>query len=210
MIGTDGHGGWEGIVVPFSVGRIERADNHDVLDWHHGEDDKDKNLWVCDFSKVSADGLSLRDVDQWEANRPYIMAIPAVERGSFHDLRGCPLVFRATHTTLHHTQDMSCNGLYGTLARGLQTDVYTLNEQGDAFVWRPEETIDAFRSFLVLSMTEGHPTILSLTGSATDIRLVEKQKTQAGIYNLQGIPSSSNVMVGQGIYIIEGNKTIVK
>ena len=38
----------------------------------------------------------------------------------------------------------------------------------------------------------------------------EKQKAQAGIYNLQGIPSSSNVKVGQGIYIIEGKKTIVK
>ena len=210
MIGTDGHGGWEGIVIPFSVGRIERADNHEALDWHHGEDDKDKNMWVCDFSKVSANGLFLHDIDQWEANRPYLMAIPAVERGSFHDLRGCPLLFRATHTTLHHTQDMSYNGLYGTLARGLQTDVYTLNEQGDAFVWRPEETIDAFRSFLVFPMTEGHPAILSLTGSATGIRLAERQKAQVGIYNLQGIPSSSNVKVGQGIYIIEGKKTIVK
>lgn len=221
--GTNGTGGWTTIALPFDVSHVT-ADGAPI-DWFHSKDDTGKNFWVRQFTGIDDDNAVLfGNVEQMEANVPYIVAFPTDRWGAQYNLVGKEIVFHGTNARLVADVPMrlvtSKITFEGTTAASNVTDSYLLNAAGNSFTrgngdvlpfrayFKPKD--DALSSKLAIKFVDDEPTAI------TDLTLDEADGTVA-VYTLSGMRVGTVRIVNgkpqtdtlpKGVYIINGKKVI--
>lgn len=221
--GTSGTGGWTTISLPFDVSHVT-ADGT-IIDWFHSKDDTGKNFWVRQFTGIDDDNAVLfGNVEQMEANVPYIVAFPTDRWGAQYNLVGKEIVFHGTNAHLVADVPMrlvtSKITFEGTTAKSNVTDSYLLNEAGNTFT-RGNGDVSPFRAYfkpkdnalsskLAIKFVDDEPTAI------TDLTLDEADGTVA-VYTLSGMRIGTVRIVNgkpqtdtlpKGVYIINGKKVI--
>lgn len=221
--GTNGTGGWTTIALPFDVSHVTA--NGAPIDWFHSKDDTGKNFWVRQFTGIDDDNAVLfGNVEQMEANVPYIVAFPTDRWGAQYNLVGKEIVFHGTNARLIADVPMrlvtSKITFEGTTAASNVTDSYLLNAAGNSFTrgngsvspfrayFKPKD--DALSSKLAIKFVDDEPTAI------TDLTLDEADGTVA-VYTLSGMRIGTVRIVNgkpqtdtlpKGVYIINGKKVI--
>ncbi len=221
--GTNGTGGWTTIALPFDVSHVT-ADGT-AIDWFHSKNDTGKNFWVRQFTGIDDDNAVLfGNVEQMEANVPYIVAFPTDRWGAQYNLVGKEIVFHGTNARLVADVPMrlvtSKITFEGTTAASNVTDSYLLNAAGNSFTrgngavspfrayFKPKD--DALSSKLAIKFVDDEPTAI------TDLTLDEADGTVA-VYTLSGMRVGTVRIVNgkpqtdtlpKGVYIINGKKVI--
>lgn len=221
--GTSGTGGWTTIALPFDVSHVT-ADGA-AIDWFHSKTDTGKNFWVRQFTGIDDDNAVLfGNVEQMEANVPYIVAFPTDRWGAQYNLVGKEIVFHGTNARLIADVPMrlvtSKITFEGTTAASNVTDSYLLNAAGNTFTrgngdvlpfrayFKPKD--DALSSKLAIKFVDDEPTAI------TDLTLDEADGTVA-VYTLSGMRIGTVRIVNgkpqtdalpKGVYIINGKKVI--
>lgn len=221
--GTSGTGGWTTIALPFDVSHVT-ADGAPI-DWFHSKDDSGKNFWVRQFTGIDDDNAVLfGNVEQMEANVPYIVAFPTDRWGAQYNLVGKEIVFHGTNARLIADVPMrlvtSKITFEGTTAASNVTDSYLLNAAGNTFT-RGNGAVSPFRAYfkpkdsalsskLAIKFVDDEPTAI------TDLTLDEADGTVA-VYTLSGMRIGTVRIVNgkpqtdtlpKGVYIINGKKVI--
>lgn len=216
---------WETIYLPFSVDYITTSDGMEEIDWFKDKNDKDKDFWLCEWENTTDEGLQFTYANQWNANQPYLMAIPFTEDGTPHHLQDKELSFHATNKTLYHTeknmQEMSPYSFHGILAKAELNDVYTLNAEKGIFELQASEEIDAFRAYFK-NILQDKPMSLPISGIIDDIKnfnnddisIINKNAVDPIVqqtYNLKGmrLPKETS-SIPHGIIIHNKKKYVVK
>jgi len=221
--GTNGTGGWTTIALPFDVSHVTA--NGTTIDWFHSKTDTGKNFWVRQFTGIDDDNAVLfGNVEQMEANVPYIVAFPTDRWGAQYNLVGKEIVFHGTNARLVADVPMrlvtSKITFEGTTAASNVTDSYLLNAAGNSFTrgngdvspfrayFKPKD--DALSSKLAIKFVDDEPTAI------TDLTLDEADGTVA-VYTLSGMRVGTVRIVNgkpqtgalpKGVYIINGKKVI--
>ncbi len=221
--GTSGTGGWTTISLPFDVSHVTA--NGTTIDWFHSKTDTGKNFWVRQFTGIDDDNAVLfGNVEQMEANVPYIVAFPTDRWGAQYNLVGKEIVFHGTNARLIADVPMrlvtSKITFEGTTAASNVTDSYLLNAAGNSFTrgngdvspfrayFKPKD--DALSSKLAIKFVDDEPTAI------TDLTLDEADGTVA-VYTLSGMRIGTVRIVNgkpqtgalpKGVYIINGKKVI--
>ena len=221
--GTSGTGGWTTISLPFDVSHVTA--NGTTIDWFHSKNDTGKNFWVRQFTGIDDDNAVLfGNVEQMEANVPYIVAFPTDRWGAQYNLVGKEIVFHGTNARLVADVPMrlvtSKITFEGTTAESNVTDSYLLNAAGNTFTrgngavspfrayFKPKD--DALSSKLAIKFVDDEPTAI------TDLTLDEADGTVA-VYTLSGMRVGTVRIVNgkpqtdalpKGVYIINGKKVI--
>lgn len=221
--GTSGTGGWTTISLPFDVSHVTA--NGTTIDWFHSKNDTGKNFWVRQFTGIDDDNAVLfGNVEQMEANVPYIVAFPTDRWGAQYNLVGKEIVFHGTNARLIADVPMrlvtSKITFEGTTAKSNVTDSYLLNAAGNTFTrgngdvspfrayFKPKD--DALSSKLAIKFVDDEPTAI------TDLTLDEADGTVA-VYTLSGMRVGTVRIVNgkpqtdalpKGVYIINGKKVI--
>ena len=216
---------WETIFLPFSVDYITTSEGNEEIDWFRDKNDKDKDFWLCEWESTSDEGLQFNYANQWNANQPYLMAIPFTEYGTPHHLQDKELTFHAYNKTLYHTekavQEMSPYSFHGILAKAELNDVYTLNAEKGIFELQAREEIDAFRAYFKNNQQD-KPMSLPISGIADDIKnfnnddisTINKNAVNPIIqqtYNLKGMRLTKEASsTHHGIIIQNKKKHVIK
>lgn len=221
--GTNGTGGWTTIALPFDVSHVT-ADGAPI-DWFHSKTDTGKNFWVRQFTGIDDDNAVLfGNVEQMEANVPYIVAFPTDRWGAQYNLVGKEIVFHGTNARLIADVPMrlvtSKITFEGTMATSQVSDSYRLNDAGNTFelgsgtvspfqaYFKPKD--NALSSKLAIKFVDDEPTAI------TDLTLDEADGTVA-VYTLSGMRVGTVRIVNgkpqtdalpKGVYIINGKKVI--
>ena len=216
---------WETICLPFSVDYITTSDDEEKIDWFRDKNDQEKDFWLCEWRDTNDEGLQFDYASQWNAQQPYLMAIPSSQYAMPHQLQGKELTFHASNKTLYHTenavQEMSPYSFYGTWAKAELNDVYTLHAEKGKFERQASEEVDAFRAYFK-GLLPDKPMLLPIAGIADDIeRLLPYNTSITGIdtaepispqiYNLKGerLPRGASAQP-HGIVIYNKQKHVVK
>ena len=139
--GFDGRGGWQTIMLPFSVDSIHDSSSQGgrALSWSitNLPSAEGKGLWLRELTSINGNEARFKDVDYWRPNAPYLIAFPDKNWGSSFDLVGHELTFRGYDTDVVKTSvcKMTCAGyeFVGATARQRPSNAYILNDRGDAF-----------------------------------------------------------------------------
>ena len=153
--GYDGKGGgWQTIILPFNVQQVSIADtaadsNANILDWFRSPDDKARQFWLMDFSGSTPDSLAFRHTATFEANHPYLVAVPGPDYAEL-SLVGQPIAFtarsaivRATALTTEHHDTYTLCGTYAPLQL---PQAFMLNDTGTTFI-HDNKSIMPFRAY---------------------------------------------------------------
>ena len=140
--GFDGRGGWQTIMLPFSVDSIHDSSDHGghSLAWSitNIPSSDGKKLWLREVTSINGDEVRFKDVDYWRANAPYLIAVPDRNWGVAYDLVGHELTFSANETDVIKTSacKMICDEyeFVGTTNHLRPSNAYVLNDRGNAFV----------------------------------------------------------------------------
>ena len=204
--------GWNTIVLPFAPTTI-KADGKEV-DWFRSAEDNNKNFWMMEFTRDDADNVYFNYAPDFQAYRPYILALPGETFGK-HRIDNKEFVFSAVNAPVGATRPATRMGsaykFCGAMASVPSTSSnYFLNAEG-SFFEHGESAESPFRAYFV-----------SLTGSAASMAISFDSNEATGIvdthlqlnagadnhyYDLQG----RRVQQPQkGLYIVNGKKIIVK
>ena len=223
--GTNGTGGWTTIALPFDVSHVTA--NGTTIDWFHSKDDTGKNFWVRQFTGIDDDNAVLfGNVEQMEANVPYIVAFPTDRWGAQYNLVGKEIVFHGANARLIADVPMrlvtSKINFEGTMATSQVTDSYRLNDAGNTFelgsgtvspfqaYFKPKDDNQNLSAKLAIKFVDDEPTAI------TDLTLDEADGTVA-VYTLSGMRVGTVRIVNgkpqtdtlpKGVYIINGKKVI--
>lgn len=216
-LGANGTGGWSTIVLPYNVTRVT-ADG-ETIDWFHSASDTNKNFWLKSFSSDSEGKVIFGYANSFEANTPYIIALPGDKWGAKWDLTGKTIVFEGENVSVV-SQDVSYTSQTNYLFNGstkLQTvnNVYALNASGSAFSKQTSYEAGAFRAYFSdksSGLSTSYLNIGSDDGQATAIKLLDKDaQVSSEIYGINGIKVGTGENFDQkskGVYIINGKKII--
>ena len=211
---ADGTGGWETIVLPFSVTRVE-ADGK-AIDWFHSAGDEDKDFWLKEFTAEYQGTVYFDHAAELKANTPYIIALPGNHWGEEFSLLGKTIRFcGADNTAMTATTSANITATTHklnstTVALTGVENAYKLNDEGTSFVQQATATIPAFRAYFTdvqnsldmarqLRIASGRPTgVESLT-------LTPIQEGEGPWYNLAGQRVAQPTM---GIFVKNGKKVI--
>ncbi|MCR5821273.1 MAG: InlB B-repeat-containing protein [Bacteroidaceae bacterium] len=222
-------GGWETIVLPFDVKRIERAEDHTQLMPFGGEAGPYLYFWLAEMDPtvgfVSADSIL--------ANVPFIISMPNSESYTpTFNIYG-DITFSAAQASVHPTTE--AQGIEGAVASFVPAyegqeaaqDVFVLNEDtyntflpGAIFV-RSSRNANPFEAYL---SSEGHDVkgqfisiaeanaIMSVTQDRLINGLLNSGNSQVTDISGRRVSGSqmSNGKLPKGVYIISGNKVVVK
>lgn len=147
--GYDGEGGWDTIVLPFKVDAVNVDGNDASLAWFRSPDDSGKQFWLMEYSGSAPDDLTFTHATSFQANRPYLIAVPGSAYGEL-SLTGKTLVFTADHAVVESTalttEQRDVYTLVGTYVTTVQPKHFQLNAAGSQFV-RDDQPIPPFRAF---------------------------------------------------------------
>lgn len=216
--------GWNSIILPvdMTAAQVVEAFGKDT---QLAEFDRLENNWIK-FSTVhvAADGVLLH------RNTPYII-YPTKEPGNYsYTIDGVTQIFddhvyvanginyEDQTSKLEHTVNgigMTYTGSYSN-PTAVSKNSYMFSK-GDLVHTNKEHTVKAYRCWLKEDVSSGKMLMFSLDGNGLDgttgIQVIEenKQNTNAGIYNLDGVRMNTNNIdkLPKGVYVVN-NKVVVK
>lgn len=224
-LGTAGKDGWQTIVLPFAPTSV--TCNGKSLDWFRAANDTYKNFWLKEFRAIEGYKTVYFDyVQQFEANRPYIMAVPGNAWGEANNLVGKPMVFSASNATLYHqTYAIVGSDLFkfrGSYTQQKLANTYSLNSTGGKFVLGTN-TIYPFRCYFIASdndkLEDYNELNIGVFEEESDgiFTPFAMEGETVSVYNLNGVKVGQTKVVGskidvdnlpKGVYIIKGKKFI--
>ena len=219
--GADGKNNWSTIVLPFKADKVMNVTDNKTIDWFHGGKDTDKNFWIDEFKSDSEGSIYFDYVNEIQANKPYIIAVPGNKWGEEWNLVGKVITFSATDVEVISGANNITSGLVydfvGSTKGQSKSDVFTLNDDGNRFgLNTAPTTIAPFRAYFESIETNTAKSSLAISivkAGTTDLQqILSVEDSNAPVYNLSGI------MVGKigagvdnlekGIYIINGKKIV--
>lgn len=155
--GFDGNGGWQTIMLPFSVQDIHDSSEAGgrALSWGITDlpSPEGKNLWLREVTSINGDEAHFKDVDYWRPNAPYLIAVPDKNWGPGCNLVGHELTFNANNTEVVKTSvcKMICDGFefVGSTSHLYPSSAYVLNASGDAFTMDPTSSVSPASAYLL-------------------------------------------------------------
>lgn len=223
--GSNGSGGWNTLVLPFDVQTVKTDSK--TIDWFHSKNDTNKNFWLRQFIELDDDNsVVFGDVEQIEANIPYIIAFPTDKWGEEYNLVGKGISFLGTNATITaDTKMLVSTSLYnfeGTTRSMSVSNVYALDDAGAVFkrgnatihpfhaYFKPKAITSAQPAYIKIKFTDEDGTNGIMTPFAQDGETIDVYnpsgtkvgtvKATNGSISLEGLP--------KGVYIIKGKKII--
>ena len=224
-LGTAGKNGWQTIILPFAPTSI--TCNGKSLDWFRAANDQYKNFWLKEFRAIEGyNTVSFDYAQKFEANRPYIYAVPGNAWGEAHNLVGKPVVFSATNVTLYN-QSYAVVGsdvfdFRGTYSQQKLANTFCLNSDGSKFIYGTN-TIYPFTCYFIatdMDKVEDYNELnIGVFEEETDgiFSPFTSEGETVAIYNLNGVKVGETKVTGskinvdhlpKGVYVINGKKFI--
>ena len=220
--------GWETIMLPFNVTKVSLKDDPSkTLKWftptHKSKGDA--NFWLMDFVAEDGNTVYYNHADEFVANHPYIITVPARSDKWSEDwvLVDKPMVFEGENTTVFTNALSEVSGVVytfvGTLSNNQLTHVYRLNATGDNFELSESAKVNAFNAYFAGGSLPAVGGAKELNIGFLDPAGIENMGIEATdsdlsapVYNLNGM----KVAVGKealsrlpkGIYIMNGKKFV--
>lgn len=234
-IATSGTGGWETLIIPFAATKVMNLTDNQEIDWHHSAADTDKDFWLRRFTEIDGTDLTFEDVDQMQANEPYIIAVSdgsvsnakssngMMAPRKAQSLQGKQIQFSADNAVIpeskHLTTYTSTYSFLGTFSALTLSDIHTMNAAGTAFEKQASATVAPFRCYFKATNPSTAAAILPLDDVVNAISLPIKNVTdgEVDIYTISGIKIGTAKVVNglveltnlpKGIYIVNGKKVI--
>ena len=220
---SDGKG-WSTISLPFSVTKVTTDNGARELDWFHNTSDAGKNFYLMAFTSDGGSSVIFSHANTFEANTPYIIAVPGSEFGTNWSLVNKELEFSAGDkgtVTVPATTEIVSSGnnyhFFGTLATTSAASIYKLNDDGNLFQLTSNASEVPFRAYF--TAVGGSDGVSSLgigfgNGTSTGIGpafISTPNADRQGVYSLSGVKvadGSSLDNLPAGIYVINGKKVI--
>lgn len=145
LLGTDGHGGWFSMVLPFQVDEVYNVTDQRAIDWFRNTEDSLKDFWVKELFLTTDDGrVAFKHAETWTAGMPYIVAVPDGSFAPDYLLQGKELRFTGRNVALSSAAPASvAQGNY--IMRGAYTaqplQAYFLNAEGTAFEFADSQSV---------------------------------------------------------------------
>lgn len=224
-LGTNGKNGWQTIILPFAPTSI--TCNGKQLNWFKAGDDTGKQFWLKEFKSLKGYNTVCFDyVQQFEANRPYLYAVPGSAWGEANNLVGKPVVFSASNVNLYRQPyaviGSNAFNFRGSYSQKKLSNTYSLNSDGSKFV-SGTNTIYPFRCYFIatdIDKTEVYEelNIGVFDDEADGIMMPFATEGEVvAVYNLSGIKvgeakvTDSKIDIEhlpKGVYIVNGRKLI--
>lgn len=203
--------GWETIVLPFAPTSV--TVDGAAISWFSNIADSGRKFWLYNFIN-SIDGTAYFNLaQQFQANTPYLIAVPGNAWGDYYDLTNKAITFTATNAPIDSQAKAVSRSDYYTL-NGSYTeqsfsDGYKLNAEGNFFEHQNYSSVAPFRAYFAKpEQTSASRTLrVRFEDSATGISPVKPSTSQSSaVYNLNG--QRVNTATNKGLYIINGKKYI--
>lgn len=206
-------GSWSTFWLPFQPTNITVEGQ--AADWFHNASESNQAFWIQTLKEIDQDKAVLEYTDSLTAYTPYFIAIN-------ESIIGNTVEFMAGPTVLLPTSESPCSvnvGGYTLAGTNIQlscADIYTVSDNSLVYAVEPQ-IVAPFRAYLVKEDGCMANPAISLQGpDITDgIKVVEDDHStdSDAVYHLSGVKVATTATVHslpKGIYIIKGQKTIVK
>ncbi len=207
--------GWYTIILPFAVSQVKQGEN--VIDWFRSASEEGKNFWLKTFSSEDGSTVNFDFAGSFNANTPYIIAVPGNEWGDKWDLRGKPITFLGTGVTISADAVNATNGFTYKFAGVTKTtdagSVYQLNAEGNKFVTNSANVAPFCAYFKANGSLLGSlPEVLSIGSEGNEPTAISnitttRPETDGTWYTLDGRRVENPT---KGIYIRNGKKVVIK
>ncbi len=208
--------GWGTLVLPFTPAAVRNATDDTQADWFRTAEERDKDLWLCEFADADGDILYFDHVQDISANVPYLVAV------SDKVLAGQPKTFVWSAENAEVKPDAiaftsTLDLVYGgTMETRNFDNVYCMDADGKQFDHADAATVDAFHAyFIAMEGTEQQPTLFIEIPEEVDdtlptaITVATTPSANGHVYDLTG-RQMANTKLPRGIYIRNGKKVVVK
>ena len=133
--GGDGRKGWHTIVLPFDVEKVT-VDGKQV-DWCHANNGRSYDFWLCELTAMDDGEMRVKAADEWQACKPYLIAVPDSRWEERFNLCDKDMVFTASQVRMSKTTSSAT--IYGDYSfmgstSTLQPSGLVMNDDGTAFV----------------------------------------------------------------------------
>ena len=203
---------WSTIVLPFAADEVRN--DLKVLPW----DETHREFWLMEFSSENGSTVNFTTPTTLEANKPYIIALPGADYGTYSLVGHATLTFKATNSHITGNAKAAITGssykfVGVTTNPGAQSNIYALNEDGDGNSFKKgTATVQPFRAYFAPTSTAPATQSLNIhigdeTTALTLVNSEERKVNSDAWYTLdgrklQGEPATT------GIYIYNGKKYI--
>lgn len=220
--------GWETIMLPFDVTKVTlKEEPTKQLTWFTPTNNSKgaANFWLMDFVQEDGAKVYYQHADKFEANHPYIIAVPATSSKWSNEwvLVNKPMLFEGENALVVANVRAQLNGtdykFVGTLPTKQFDNIYKLNTAGDNFELTASATVKAFNAYFIDGGTSGASHAKALQIGFINPNGIEEITTDniigrgnGAIYNLNGmkVAESSKELpsLPHGIYIVNGKKIV--
>lgn len=214
--------GWTTLTLPFAATGCQTTFNGTTipLRWaqENDKDDADIIIFTNTYEEGNQEEFSYPGTTL-ETLHPYLLGVPSNKKNNV-SLVGLPITFYADNAIVEYGNSSITGRNYkmvGSLKNGEAKDIYSLNNEGTAFVLG-STYVSPFRAYFIPITEDGNdqqltivsnfsPNPISEDGGFPDgiNEIVQDSKTNNKIYNLNGVRVKN---LSKGIYIINGKKVI--
>ncbi len=216
---ADGTKGWNTIMLPFDVTTVTA--NGTAIDWFHSDSDTDKQFWLKEFTSDDESSVNFGYTTAMKANTPYIIALPGNHWGTAYNLNGKTIKFIGTDAIVSKSAPSVVTASYYRFVGNTQAvsteNIYCINDEGSSFKLKVSGGSPAFRPFfkpgiadrVVSSLPPVSLLAIGTDGGTTGIHIIKdiKGKKDDVYYDLNG---RRVLYPKKGVYILNGNKVIIK
>ncbi len=211
---ANGTNGWNTIMLPYDVTSVTADDT--PIDWFHSSTDEGKNFWLKEFSSDDGSNVYFDYVSgSMEANTPYIVAFPDNTWGAAWDMSGKTIKFIGENVIVSKGGTVSSitganYRFIGNTVQDNTANIYCINASGSAFELVPSAGCSPFRAYFKSGIFDHSVTSLSIGGgTVTGISKIKdvRSKKDDIYYDLNG---RRVLYPKKGVYILNGNKVIIK
>jgi hypothetical protein len=201
-------------MLPYDVTSVTADDT--PIDWFHSSTDEGKNFWLKEFSSDDGSNVYFDYVSgSMEANTPYIVAFPDNTWGAAWDMRGKTIKFIGENVIVSKGGTVSSitganYRFIGNTVQDNTANIYCINASGSAFELVPSAGCSPFRAYFKSGIFDHSVTSLSIGGgTVTGISKIKdvRSKKDDVYYDLNG---RRVLYPKKGVYILNGNKVIIK
>ena len=213
--GADGANGWYTIMLPFDVTSITCTKNGVKKELHwFTSDESSGDFWLKTFSSEEGTTVNFGYASSFEANTPYIIAVPGNTWGDAWDLRNIEITFHGSAAGIGVTAPASVSGnnykFTGSTMTQSVSNSYMLND-GDKDFIKGSGVVAPFRAYFkpfgAASAAASRLLIGSERPTAITPNIALPTRPAGKYYNLNG---QRVAQPRKGLYIVDGRKVIVK
>lgn len=215
---ADGTKGWNTIMLPFDVKTVTA--NGTAIDWFRSDSDTGKQFWLKEFTSDDENTVNFSYATAMKANVPYIIALPGNHWGTAYDLSGKTIKFVGNNVKVSQSAPSVVTASNYRFVGNTQIvnteNIYCINNEGSSFKLKASGGSPAFRPFFKAGIADRTVSGLPVTslaigtdGGTTGIFMNKdvRGKKDDVYYDLNG---RRVLYPKKGIYILNGNKVIIK